>query len=215
MRANCRKFDHFRHRNPLTFLLLSFRPGELYGRRPRSATTKHIPGLPVFGWSRDSQIQTVGCLSAAQLTIRHDCERPSFLRCTPGKIQELGIDLQKNGPSADAMHKHAPDPSCRERQDRRGEASLCVCRGSVASCMEYSAPRRRGPAKAGARLFPAGNIRSPLLSSPFARCGLTRPQRISPQRAASASGAQNSGCPEIARRQQQRLWRSWTGSPAA
>lgn len=83
------------------------------------------------------------------------------------------------------------------------------------SCVQCLPRRCRALLKSSARLFPRGNIRSPLSSSLSARCGLRKRPHISPRRVASANGAQNSGSQAIAHPQRQPSWRSWIASRGA
>ncbi len=97
----------------------------------------------------------------------------------------------------------------------RGIEVSSVLSNGASTCTEYLVRRWRVPEKASARLFPAVNIRSPLLSRPSAPCGRTKLRRISPQRAVSANGVRSSGSQATARHQPQHSWRSWTGLRAA
>src|SRR5690349_9297672 len=121
---------------------------QAYSRKFGVATSKHIFALGLFAASKNSEANIESCRIAPTLTIPNISISSTVPRCTAGKLQELGIDLQKDGRGADAMHMHAPSPRCRERNDRRGEVLLCLRKGSVASCQHHRPPRSYGLSEA-------------------------------------------------------------------
>ena len=132
--------------------------------------------------------------------------------------ESLSISIA-SGPHPTAMADapagaFAKRPRIRFAGNTPGRRSLFVtCSVRICSCWanQYWLGRRT-QSKSGARVYPAGNIRSLILLLRLGRYGRARPQRISPPSLASASVPQNFGSQATAILRRKPSCRSWTRS---